>query len=86
MVKQVDKSKEIPGTTIFGGSESRKGYRLNKFAMSFTTPSNREAFSAEAEARREAEIDLALGIFEEALAEVTAELLASDEGGGGGGS
>ena len=53
MVKQVDKSKEIPGTTIFGGSESRKGYRLNKFAMSFTTPSNREAFSADEEAYME---------------------------------
>ena len=53
MVNQVDKSKEIPGTTIFDGVQSRKGYRLNKFAMSFTRPKNREAFSSDEEAYME---------------------------------
>lgn len=50
---QVDKSKLIPGTTVFGGSESRKGYRLNKFAMSFTRPENRDAFTADEDAYME---------------------------------
>ena len=50
---QVDKSKSIPGTTVFGGSESRKGYRLNKFAMSFTRPENRDAFTASEDAYME---------------------------------
>ncbi len=50
MNAQRDKSKHIPGTTVFDGQESRKGYRLNKFAMSFTRPENREAFKADEEA------------------------------------
>ena len=50
MSLQVDKSREIPGTTVFDGQESRKGYRINKFAMSFTQPENREAFKADEEA------------------------------------
>lgn len=54
MTSQRDKSKQIPGTTIFDGVESRKGYRLNKFAMSFTRPENREAFMANEEAFMEA--------------------------------
>lgn len=50
MTAQRDKSKQIPGTTVFDGEESRKGYRLNKFAMSFCKPENREAFKADEEA------------------------------------
>jgi protocatechuate 4,5-dioxygenase alpha chain len=53
MTAQRDKSKQIPGTTIFDGPESRKGYRLNKFAMSFTQPENRDAFKADEEAYME---------------------------------
>jgi protocatechuate 4,5-dioxygenase alpha chain len=53
MSAQRDKSKHIPGTTVFDGAESRKGYRLNKFAMSFTRPENREAFKADEEAYME---------------------------------
>ena len=50
MSAQRDKSKPIPGTTVFDGAVSRKGYRLNKFAMSFTRAENREAFIADEEA------------------------------------
>ena len=47
MSAQRDKSKPIPGTTVFDLQESHKGYRINKFAMSFTKPENREAFKAD---------------------------------------
>ncbi len=50
MSVQVDKSRQIPGTTVFDGRESRKGYRINKFAMAFTKPENREAFTTDEEA------------------------------------
>ena len=50
MTQQVDRSRQIPGTTVFDWRESRKGYRLNKFAMSFVTKENREAFIADEEA------------------------------------
>ncbi|MBK20288.1 MAG: protocatechuate 3,4-dioxygenase [Rhodospirillaceae bacterium] len=53
MTAQRDKSKQIPGTTVFDGAESRKGYRINKFAMSFTVAENREAFTADEEAYME---------------------------------
>ena len=53
MATQVDRSRQIPGTTVFGWRESRKGYRLNKFAMSFTRPENRDAFTADEEAYME---------------------------------
>ena len=53
MTQQRDKSRHIPGTTIFDGAESRKGYRINKFAMSFTKPENRAAFTADEEAYME---------------------------------
>ena len=53
MSAQRDKSKHIPGTTVFDGPESRKGYRLNKFAMSFTQPENRAAFDSDEEAYME---------------------------------
>lgn len=50
MSVQVDKSRKIPGTTVFDGGESRKGYRINKFAMSFCDAENRHAFMADEEA------------------------------------
>lgn len=50
MSGQVDRSKTIPGTTVFDWRESRKGYRINRFAMSFTRPENRDAFKADEEA------------------------------------
>ena len=53
MTLQVDKSKKIPGTKVFDGRESRKGYRINKFAMSFCEGENREAFKADEEAYME---------------------------------
>ncbi|MFT5440545.1 MAG: protocatechuate 4,5-dioxygenase alpha chain [Alphaproteobacteria bacterium] len=53
MAQQRDKSRPIPGTTVFDGAESRKGYRINKFAMSFTVPENRDAFTADEEAYME---------------------------------
>ena len=53
MAVQVDKSKKIPGTTVFDWRESRKGYHLNKFAMSFTKPENRAAFTTDEEAYME---------------------------------
>ena len=53
MSLQVDKSKHIPGTTVFDWRESRKGYRINKFAMSFCDAKNREAFKADEDAYME---------------------------------
>src|SRR4029079_13727942 len=37
----------IPGTTVFTGERSRRGYRINKLAMSLTDHDNREAFKAD---------------------------------------
>ena len=34
----------IPGTTIFDGTQARKGYALNKMCFSFNDAANREAF------------------------------------------
>jgi protocatechuate 4,5-dioxygenase alpha chain len=53
MSLQVDRSKKIPGTTVFDGRESRKGYRINRFAMSFCREENRAAFRADEEAYME---------------------------------
>lgn len=36
--------REISGTFVFTGERSRRGYRLNKFAMSMIDPACREAF------------------------------------------
>ncbi|MFI9629707.1 protocatechuate 4,5-dioxygenase subunit alpha [Streptomyces sp. NPDC052042] len=38
---------DIPGTTVFTGEQSRKGYHLNQFCMSLTRPENRERFKAD---------------------------------------
>ncbi len=38
---------DIPGTVVFDGRRSRRGYALNKFLMSLNQPANREAFRAD---------------------------------------
>jgi protocatechuate 4,5-dioxygenase, alpha chain len=38
---------DIPGTIVFDGRRSRRGYALNKFLMSLNQPANREAFSTD---------------------------------------
>ena len=38
---------DIPGTVVFDGRRSRRGYALNKFLMSLNQPTNREAFRAD---------------------------------------
>jgi len=53
MPVQVDKSRPIPDTRIFDGEESRRGYRINKFAMSLARAESREAFGADEEAYME---------------------------------
>ena len=35
---------DIPGTIVFDGRRSRRGYALNKFLMSLNQSANREAF------------------------------------------
>jgi protocatechuate 4,5-dioxygenase alpha chain len=35
---------DIPGTVVFDGRRSRRGYALNKFLMSLNQAANREAF------------------------------------------
>ena len=50
MAVQVDKSRPIADTKIFGAAESRRGYRINKFAMSLARAENRDAFAADEEA------------------------------------
>jgi protocatechuate 4,5-dioxygenase alpha chain len=39
--------REIPGTTLFDGTQARKGYALNKMCYSFNDAANREAFKAD---------------------------------------
>lgn len=40
-------SRPIPGTYPFTGERSRRGYRLNEFAMSMVRPESRAAFCAD---------------------------------------
>jgi protocatechuate 4,5-dioxygenase, alpha chain len=40
----------IPGTTVFDGEQSRRGYHLNQFCMSLLRPTNRDRFKADEEA------------------------------------
>jgi protocatechuate 4,5-dioxygenase alpha chain len=42
-----DSSAGIPGTTLFDGSQARKGYALNKMCWSFNESANRQAFLAD---------------------------------------
>jgi protocatechuate 4,5-dioxygenase, alpha chain len=39
----------IPGTTIFDGTQARKGYALNRMCFSFNAADNRAAFKADEE-------------------------------------
>ena len=41
---------DIPGTYVFDGEHSRKGYALNMFCMSLNQAANREAFTVDPEA------------------------------------
>jgi protocatechuate 4,5-dioxygenase alpha subunit len=41
---------ELPGTFVFNGRRSRRGYCLNKLAMSLTQPENRGRFLVDPEA------------------------------------
>ena len=41
---------DIPGTYVFDGRRSRRGYPLNTFLMSLNEPANRLAFKADEEA------------------------------------
>jgi protocatechuate 4,5-dioxygenase alpha chain len=43
-------SPKIPGTTLFDGTQARKGYRLNKMCFSFNLAANRAEFRADEEA------------------------------------
>lgn len=38
---------DIPGTYVFDGAHSRKGYALNMFCMSLNEAANRDAFRAD---------------------------------------
>jgi protocatechuate 4,5-dioxygenase, alpha chain len=38
---------DIPGTIVFDGRRSRRGYALNKFLMSLNRSENRDAFRAD---------------------------------------
>lgn len=38
---------DIPGTYVFDGAHSRKGYALNMFCMSLNEEANRDAFRAD---------------------------------------
>jgi protocatechuate 4,5-dioxygenase alpha chain len=40
---------DIPGTTIFDGTQARKGYALNRMCFSFNEAGNRAAFKADEE-------------------------------------
>ena len=39
----------IPGTTLFDGTQARKGYALNKMCFSFNSAENREVFRGDEE-------------------------------------
>jgi hypothetical protein len=42
----------IPGTTVFDGEQSRRGYHLNQFCMSLLNPANRNRFKADEEGQK----------------------------------
>lgn len=43
--RQIDPGRPIADTNIFDAAQTRRGYRLNKFAMSLARDGNRRAFS-----------------------------------------
>jgi protocatechuate 4,5-dioxygenase alpha subunit len=38
---------DLPGTIVFTGEQSHRGYRLNRLAMSLINPANRQRFVAD---------------------------------------
>jgi protocatechuate 4,5-dioxygenase alpha chain len=50
IAQETDMDAPIPGTTLFDGSQARKGYALNKMCFSFNEAANRQAFLADEEA------------------------------------
>jgi protocatechuate 4,5-dioxygenase alpha chain len=46
----MNQRRPIPGTTIFDGTQARKGYALNRMCFSFNEAGNRAAFQADEEA------------------------------------
>ncbi len=50
MTRQVDPDRPIGGTSIFDSTQTRRGYRLNKFAMSLVREENRRAFKEDEDA------------------------------------
>jgi protocatechuate 4,5-dioxygenase alpha chain len=49
-MNELDPARPIPGTHIFDGRTSRRGYRINKFCMGLANAANRAAFKADEEA------------------------------------
>ncbi len=49
MDERDEKCEKIPGSYVFTGEMSRKGYRLNKFFFSLKKPENRAAFKEQPE-------------------------------------
>ncbi|MDH3754528.1 MAG: protocatechuate 4,5-dioxygenase subunit alpha [Acidimicrobiia bacterium] len=49
MTRAVRDYDDIPGTYVFDGEHSRKGYALNMFCMSLNQQANRDSFSADPE-------------------------------------
>jgi protocatechuate 4,5-dioxygenase alpha chain len=50
MSAQLDRARPIPGTTVFDGRMSQRGYRLNRMCGTLCRPENRDAFKADSEA------------------------------------
>ena len=50
MSKSREDPKDIEGTYVFDGTQSRRGYRLNKFFFSLNEAENRAAYKEDAEA------------------------------------
>ena len=50
MISYNEAFKDIPGTTVFDATQSRRGYHLNMFCMSLMKAANREAFKADEQA------------------------------------
>jgi protocatechuate 4,5-dioxygenase, alpha chain len=46
----MNQPRPIPGTTIFDGTQARKGYALNRMCFSFNEAGNRAAFQSDEEA------------------------------------
>lgn len=47
MTEYNDAFKDIPGTVVFDGTQSRLGFHLNQFCMTLMKSENREAFKAD---------------------------------------